>query len=187
VIPKAKVRGSEIGILSVDELDYLLSSASAETLPYWLLGAFCGCRSAELERLEWKDLKWESKLLEVPALKSKTASRRHVALRPNLLAWLAPYRQHKGKITPKTLRKRLERDRAIAGLAEWKPNCLRHSFASYYLAHFKNANELAHELGHTDADLIYSNYRELVLPADAKKFWNLVPSKAAQKKVVAIA
>jgi integrase len=185
-IPKTKVRGSEIGILAIDELARLLEAASAQTLPYWLLGAFCGCRSAELDRLEWKDVRWESKLLEVPASKSKTASRRFIELRPNLLAWLAPYRAHKGKIAPKTLRKRLETDRENAKLADWKPNCLRHSFASYHLAHFKNANALALEMGHTDADLIFTNYRELVLPSDAAKFWELVPSLAAQKKVVAI-
>jgi len=125
--------------------------------------------------------------LEVPAFKSKTASRRHIEVRPNLLAWLAPYRKHKGKIAPKMLRKRLERDREAAGLlAEWKPNCLRHSFASYHLACFKNAAALALEMGHTDEGLIFSNYRELVLPAEAKKFWNIVPSRDAQAKVVAI-
>src|SRR5258707_4064189 len=45
--------------------------------------------------------------------KSKTASRRHVALRPALLAWLEPYRgQATGQVCPPDLRHRLEADRA---------------------------------------------------------------------------
>jgi integrase len=186
-VPKAKVRGSAIGILSVDELARLLENAAPETLPYWAFGAFCGVRSAELDRLEWKDVHWESKLLEIAASKSKTASRRFVELRPNVLAWLAPYRKHKGRVCPKMLRKRLEADRATAKITDWKPNCLRHSFASYHLAHFKNANALALEMGHTDSDLIFSNYRQLVLPIEAAKFWKLAPAAKSSKKVVAFA
>lgn len=185
-LPKESVRGGKIGILSVDELSRLLSAADSRTLPYWILGAFCGLRSAELERLDWTNIHWQSRLVEVPAAAAKTASRRFVRLRPNALAWLAPYRTSSGRICPKALRKRLETDRTNAKLKHWPTNCLRHSFASYLLAKEKNAKALALELGHTDSDLIFSNYRELVKPAEAKTYWQLVPDVKAQKKIVAI-
>lgn len=179
--------GSAIGILTVEEFSSLLEFADVESRPFWIFGGFCGIRSAELWRLSWDNVHWQSKLVEVPASKSKTASRRFVELRPNVLAWLAPYRTRQGPVAPRRiLRKKLLLDRENAGITEWKPNCLRHSFASYHLAHFKNANALALEMGHTASDLIFKHYRELVLPIDAAKFWKLAPAKAS-KKVVAFA
>jgi hypothetical protein len=60
---------------------------------------------------------------------------------------------------------------------------LRHSFASYHLAHFRNANGLALELGHTDANLLFKHYRELVEPSEAAKFWAIAPAAPASKVV----
>lgn len=163
-----------------------MSAASAQTLPYWVLGAFCGLRSSEIERLSWGDVQWEAKQVVVPALKSKTASRRSVRLRPNALRWLAPYSgQHIGAVTPKGLRKRLERDRAGAGIQTWKVNALRHSFCSYALEAEKDLKTLAYEMGHTDPDLLYRHYREMVSPVAAKKYWNLVPTRS--QKIVSFA
>jgi integrase len=54
---------------------------------------------------------------------------------------------------------------------------LRRSFASYYLAHFKKAGaaELALELGHTNASLVFQHYRELVKSKEGKRYWSIVP------------
>ena len=41
------------------------------------------------------------------------------------------------------LRQMFHATRDAAGIAEWPADALRHSFASYYLAHFKNAAALA--------------------------------------------
>ena len=185
-IPSESGGEGAIEILTPEELARLLSAASAQTLPYWVLGAFCGLRSSEIERLSWGDVQWEAKQVVVPALKSKTASRRSVRLRPNALRWLAPYSgQHIGAVTPKGLRKRLERDRAGAGIQTWKVNALRHSFCSYALEAEKDLKTLAYEMGHTDPDLLYRHYREMVSPVAAKKYWNLVPTRS--QKIVSFA
>lgn len=190
-IPKQIEEDGKIGILKPEQMAKLLEVASAETLPYWVVGGFCGLRSAELERLEWSDFHWQAKppLVEVKASKAKTASRRLIPLRPNALRWLKPYRKNTtGPICPRNLRNRLDQDREAAGIAEWPNNALRHSFASYLLAHTKNANEVAHDMGHKDADLLYSTYRELVLPQEARKYWRLVPvTRTGQKKVIPMA
>src|SRR4029450_5403864 len=89
------------GILSVNEAARLLEAAAApDVLPYIAIGLFAGLRTAELERLDWSEIDFESDLIEVTAAKSKTAQRRFVTLQPNLREWLLPYRKLKGYVAP---------------------------------------------------------------------------------------
>jgi integrase len=201
-----------IGILSPEQFAKVLGASAEVTLPYWLLGGFAGLRRAEIERLDWRDIhfdlvkyraftaavqsgeekamakaekEWrDSALIEVPALKAKTASRRFVQIQDNLAAWLEWYIGRTGNVCPPNLRKLLEADRKAAGLKSWPSNGLRHSFASYHLAHFQNAAKLALELGHTSQDLIFRHYRELVKPDQAAKYWDIRP--ATQTNLVAL-
>jgi integrase len=175
-VSRAKVTPGTIGILSVEQTARLLETAGVDTLPYWAIGVFCGLRSAELERLEWSDVHFGEGLLEVPSLKSKTASRRFIPIRPALAAWLEPYRGRMGKLCPPGLYDRLVADRRRAGITDWPPNALRHSFGSYHLAHFRSAAEIALELGHSNASITFRHYRELVRPAEAERFWRIVPA-----------
>jgi integrase len=184
-VPRAKVpQGGVVGILSVPQVAKLLENASVDTLPYWAIGVFCGLRSAELARLAWEDLHWDETLLEVPSLKSKTASRRFVRLRPNLLAWLDPYRGRQGIICPSDFRQRILEDRRRAGITTWPHNGLRHSFASYHLAHFRDPRELALEMGHINSEITFRCYRELVRPSEAERFWKIVPALESSRAVV---
>jgi integrase len=72
-----------------------------------------------------------------------------------------------------------------AGITEWPDNALRHSFASYHVAHFKDAKALALEMGHTDSGILFNHYRALVKPKEAARYWNIRP--LTTKKVVAFA
>jgi integrase len=185
---RAKETDGDIEILSVVQTARLLEAASAETLPFWAIGAFAGLRRAELERLDWSQVDFESGLIEVKARHSKTATRRLVTMQPNLRAWLAPYRAHRrGAVCPGNLRLKVEADRDRAGLRHnWPTNALRHSFGSYHLAHFKDAAALALQMGNSP-DVIFRHYRELVRPKIAAKFWNLFPTAASvSSKVVSI-
>lgn len=182
-VERAKERGGEIGILTVAETARLLESADADTLPYWAIGAFAGLRSAEIERLEWEEIDFEAGLIKLKASKAKTASRRLVQILPNLERWLAPYSTRRGMVCPVGLRKRLEADRAAASLHEsWPSNALRHSYASYHLAHFKDAAALALQMGNSPT-IIFKHYRELVKPKDAARFWAIKPSTEDGKVV----
>jgi integrase len=177
-VPLAKVIPSIPGILTPEQAARLLERSDAETLPYWAIGAFGGLRSAELERLEWRNVDFESGLIEVPARSSKTASRRLVTIQPNLALWLVPYRGLRGPVCGDipNLSKRLSEDRARAGITPWPSNALRHSFASYHLAHFRDAKELALEMGHVHPAITFRCYRELVRPNEAQRFWEIVPA-----------
>jgi integrase len=181
---KAKVTGEPPGILTVEQASALLVNATPEILPYFAIGMFAGLRRAELERLDWSEVDFESGLIEVKAEKSKTAMRRFVTMQPNLRAWLLPHRKLKGSVTPADDFKELfDHARIAAGINEWPQNALRHSFASYHLAHFKNAAATAMELGHHDSRVTFAHYRELVKPKEAKRYWTLKPAKA-EKKIV---
>jgi integrase len=181
---KAKVIGEAPGILAVTETARLLEAATPDVLPYLAIGAFAGLRRAELERLDWSEIDFESGLIEVKANKSKTAQRRFVTIQPNLREWLLPLRQHKGNVTPRNgFRESFERARAAAGITDWPENALRHSFASYHLAHFKNAADTALQLGHHDSRVTFAHYRELVRPKDAARFWEIKPAKRTRKVV----
>jgi integrase len=184
---RAKERSGNIGILTVAQAARLLENATPDVLPYLAIGLFAGLRRAEIERLDWGKIDFESGLIEVTAQKSKTAQRRLVTMQPNLREWLLPLRKHKGNVTPSNcFRELFEQAREAAGIAEWPDNALRHSFASYHLAHFKNAASTALELGHHDSRITFAHYRELVRPKDAEKYWNLQPTADASSKVVSI-
>ena len=180
---KATEKDSPPGILTVQQTARLLEAASPELLPYVAIGAFAGLRRAELERLDWSEIDFEDGSIEVTAKKSKTARRRFVQMQPNLREWLLPLRKHTGNVTPVDLRNQLDAARAAAGITEWPDNALRHSFASYHLAHFKNAAALALDMGHTDSGMIFSHYRRLVRPKDAERYWSIRPATTTEKIV----
>lgn len=82
----------EIAIFTPEEMESLLLTAHARILPLIAIGGFAGIRSAEVARLEWKDIKWDRGHIELAGSKAKTAARRLVPLSDNLKAWLAPWR-----------------------------------------------------------------------------------------------
>jgi integrase len=106
-----------------------------------------------------------------------------VTMQPNLREWLLPLRKHSGKVTPQSsfvFRQSFEQARARAGITDWPENALRHSFASYHLAQFKNAASTALELGHHDSRITFAHYRELVKPKDAERYWNVKPTPVSK-------
>jgi integrase len=176
---KAKEPKADIGILTVTQAARLLESATPDILPYIAIGLFAGLRRAEIERLDWSEVDFDSGLIEVTAEKAKAARRRLVTMQPNLREWLLPIRKHRGGIISENFRKRFEQARVVAGILEWPDNALRHSFASYHLAHFKNAASTALEVGHHDSRITFAHYRELVKPKEAERYWNIRPETSA--------
>ena len=84
-----------------------------------------------------------------------------------------------GPVVPANARKKLDGVRKAAGLHRWSKNGLRHSFASYRLAATNDAAAVAAELGHSTSQMLYSTYRELVLPEEAERYWKIAPSLQA--------
>ena len=159
-----------------------------ELVPFLAIGAFAGVRHAEIQRLDWKDIRFDAGIIEIRAGKAKTASRRTVPIMPNLKTWLKrhqageraglPVRQPDGPDRRfdrlRSTKRRSKKD--VEGEFKWQHNGLRHSFISYRVAVVKNVAQVALEAGNSPA-MIFSNYRELVTPQDAKAWFAIVPAR----------
>jgi integrase len=174
-VKKAKVRSNkEVGILTPSQTEKLLQSADKRALPFFAIGLFAGLRTCELEALNWSSIHWDTNEVEVKSWTSKTGSKRFVEMRPTLQKWLEPYRNETGRVYPG--RKTIEANRAKADLLKhWPENCLRHSYGSYSLAHYKDNARLSLDMGHTDPKIVFEHYHQLVRPAAGAKFWGLLP------------
>ena len=111
-------------------------------------------------------------------MNSKTAQRRLVAIEKNLRAWLSPLVCKSGPVCPpdKPYRRLFTKAFRATGIKRWPVNALRHSFASYHIAHYQDAAKTALQLGHTESATLFRHYYQLVNPKDAQAFWQIFPS-----------
>jgi integrase len=181
-------------ILSVEEMRLLLelTQDNPEMRAFVCLGGFAGVRTAEIQRLEWRDLDFENKEIHVrPDVIKKTRRgwrERYVRMEPTFLRHCPT--MGVGRIVPRGhrtfgLRFRALRDRMAAALESqgnpgaarwregWPDNCLRHSFASYHLAIREDAAATAYQMGHTSPITLYREYARAVRRSDADRWWAL--------------
>ena len=173
-------------IFAVDELAALLHAALSNApavVPMLAIGAFAGLREAEIKWLDWAEIDQRRGHIEIKSSKAKSARRRIVEMQPNLRDWLRPYAGMTGAVVPVNARKKLDLVRKAAGFARWPKNGLRYSFASYRLAPCHDAPRVASELGHTSPHMLYSTYRELVLPEEAQRYWKIIPATGANNVI----
>jgi len=113
----------------------------------------------------------------VAAAKSKTASRRIIPVLPALAAWLLPVAKLAGPVWRDGHEEfyHAQRETAAAAGVAWKANGLRHSFVSYRLASTQSAAQVSMECGNSPG-VIFKHYRELVRPADARKWFGVRPA-----------
>jgi len=171
-----KIKGGTVEIYTPNELSKLLNSASPEFLPSLAIGAFAGCRTAEIQRLTWIDVDLNGGFITVSVDNSKTGSRRIIPIQPCLASWLNTYDHKTGPVwlgTAETYNDAQHATATASGVV-WKANALRHSYASYRLASTQNAAQVSLELGNSP-QVIFRHYRELVKPVDAAKWFAIVP------------
>ncbi len=191
-IAVAKQKPSEIEIYTPEELKRILAAADETMIPFLTIAAFAGVRHAEIQRLDWAEVRLNHGFIEVKASKAKTASRRLVPITKNLKAWLTPHKKACGPVceyvTPfhqldslTVAVNRVWSKENEPGKFEWKHNALRHSFISYRVADIQNVAQVALEAGNSPR-MVFSNYRELVRPADAKKWFAITPASVAAAK-----
>lgn len=176
---EATEMGGEIGIFTPTDMQTLLDNASKDVLLFLAVGAFAGIRTAEINRLEWKDVDLERGYISVGKGKAKTRRRRLIPIQPNLCAWLTPFVQKEGKLIQFVRPEKSAFELAAKHKIEWKHNGLRHSFCSYRVAQTQNLAQTSLEAGNSPA-IIESNYKELVRPDQAQEWFSIVPKPKAE-------
>jgi len=182
---KVKVTRKPPGILSPADAAALLAAAPAEIVPALAIGFFAGLRTAEIARLDWREIDLERGFIEVTAENAKSSQRRLVTIKPNLKAWLEPHAKLSGPVRLSEMmhKDRFDIARKEAGIT-WPSNACRHSFASYDLALNQDAAKTALELGHTNTAVLFQHYRELARPEDAKAYFSITPKTATPSNVI---
>jgi integrase len=188
-----RVQESKLESWSVPEMRTLLQYSNPKTLPWIVLGAFAGVRSAEIERMNWEDIDWNSNLILVHSKrvgtgKVRAQNDRTIPMTENLKSWLSPFRTFQGNILKSLSVKNIYEDLdKIVGLIrrnntdfQWKPNANRHSFATYYLALTGDASQTALACGHNPSMLL-RRYKTIMVNGRtvtremAKEYFSLAP------------
>lgn len=193
-VPKAKERHAEIEIFNASEIVKLINAARLDPenlsngvnrryatgpglLPFLVLGAFAGLRTAEIERQKWEDINLERGFIRVTGAKGNTAQKRLVPISENLKAWLLTCSKSSGLVCD--IARTSDAIRRLSDRAEvaWKHNALRHSFISYRVAQTQDVPRVSLEAGNSPK-MIHRHYRELVTPEEATAWFSIAPGIA---------
>lgn len=195
--PKASRDHGEISVLTPDEAELLLRVAAREfpqAVASIAVQLFAGCRVEEVARMDSHNFSSEG--IELGAEITKRGRRRFVAMSPTLGAWLevfpfepcanwretfAAVRRLCGwDVSSVILNYRLKAG-TLASLppitrGRWDQNVLRHSHASYAVAHGAKIEDLLFSFGHSGSTQILRNhYAGKVRPKEAIRFFAIHP------------
>jgi len=182
-LERVKARAASLTIFSPDELARLLSAADSDYLPTLAIQAFAGLRSAEVERLDWKEVRLAEGpegFVEITAAKAKTRARRLVPACDALRQWLAPYARASGLVWAggKTTMTKAQAITAARAGVPWRKNALRHSWISARVADTQDVAKTALEAGNSPS-VVFSHYRQVITPAEAARWFSVMPSLPA--------
>jgi integrase len=165
-----------------NELERILAACLPAYLPTIALQAFCGLRPEEVAPddatakpgLDWSAVLWAKRKIDVPPAVSKVRRRRFAPLTDAAYAFLEDFKGATGPVAgPLRLWTYLRQLKRRSGV-EWKPDALRHSFASYRLALTNDVGALALEMG-TSVSVIFQYYLDLKHEDEARKWFAIRP------------
>jgi integrase len=156
-----------------------------QMLAYLCIGGFAGVRTSEIKRLQWEEINWQADETDengkpvyrgwVHVHKSKRVVPRNVEILPVLRRHLEPIALESSPVFSMSSQKeadmRIELERR-AGV-EMPHNCLRHSFASYHIAMWRDYVRTAFEMGHTSPRMTEQKYVVVIPKVMAEKWWAL--------------
>jgi integrase len=167
-----------IEVFTPQEFAKLLTAAGDVVLPLFVLGGFCGLRTAEVLRLHWEDLRWPESSIVISAAISKTRTRRLAPMTEPAAAWLSRWKGRSGRVVPfDRPEQRVWTISDRAGVS-WQRNGLRHSFITYRLAMLKDPVRVAFECGNSP-QVIRSNYDAVATEQEGQKWFSIMPKTAA--------
>lgn len=183
----AVVKRTEVETVPASSVAAMLAhalDADLELLPFLVLGFFCGIRpDGELQRLEWRDVKFSDHVVVIRPEISKTSRRRFIDLSTNAERWLKVYSERRGgelagrvvKFTSSQLRTHRTINRRAAGVTRWPNSAMRHTYCSCWLAVHRDVNKLVLMSGLDNPDTMWRHYYQGVSREDAQRFWDIVP------------
>lgn len=175
-VPRETSKDS-IGVFTPEQMADILRAWPVDFRLPVVVGAFAGLRTAEIHRLEWKDIR--NNHIHLSSAQTKTGVKRVVPVLPVLQEWLDIQKgRRSGKIVAqevKDLGTRICHTSRKLGI-KWVTNGLRHSFCSYRLAMTRNAASVALEAGN-NPNLLLRRYNEAVTEQEAEKWFSLNPGK----------
>jgi integrase len=177
-VQNVKVDRKKPGIFDAATVRRLLNAAveyeDGKTVPYFVLGLFCGLRPTEAARLTWDKIDLTDKLItiETDGTKVRGGSERFVPISDNAVVWLTP---HALKRTPLAIdREGFEAVKTLAKLDKWPQDVLRHTALSNHLAQHHHEG-LTAEFAGNSVEVIKRFYRRAIKPKDAEEFWTITP------------
>lgn len=150
-------------------------------LGFLVFGAFAGCRSAEIQRLKWSDVRTDCIILGNHV--TKTHRRRIAEVPDNLKEWLLLLRgKPECHITfPEkedySLHRRARKLAQKAGL-RWENNALRHTFVSCHLELHRDPPRTSKTSGHSLA-VLEQSYLKLTPREIAEEWFSIRPTAEA--------
>jgi len=207
---QAKNRHEEIDPLTEDEsLLFLEKTLEYENkyYPLFLCALHTGMRSGELAGLQWGDIDWEGKFLEVrrqvvlgevTSLKTKNG-RRRVDLSDDLLETLSNLRclmqfskwvfsdsgifMNIKNVKVRNFKRVLRR----AGIRDIRFHDLRHTFASQLLSNGTNILYVSQQLGHSNPGITMKIYAKWIPKEGQREAMNKLPSLSRRDKKASLA
>jgi integrase len=167
----------KVCVYTPEQAEAILFHADYDLLPFFAIGMFAGLRTSEIERLDWRHILWDERLIDVEGGNSKTGKPRFVPMTDNLVAWLAPYRNSHGQIAPHRDEARRKKVRDRAGIQDMD-NAMRHSYCSYHFNLDDDAPETSKNAGHMTPTMLFSNYHHRVKKTACERYFGIMPQDA---------
>ncbi len=182
-----KVAAKEVEILSIAQSKSLFSKSSTnedgspisqerrEMLGRLALEAFAGLRNDTAGQIVAAEIQKDG--LRIPAAKIKTRKDQFLdGLPKNLHAWLKWSRPEEWAMTQRQYAE-AKADAFTRADVPHPHNCLRHGFASYHVAAYKNPAATSVVLCHKSAQLLWDTYRGIATQPDGNAYFAITPPK----------
>ena len=174
----------EVEILTNAQVIALLEATMQEKekvrqvmVPYLVLGLFAGLRPEEAQKMRWEwiePLDEEKRIaqVKVPAEISKISESRYAELSEAGWNLIKPYLIQSGPIGWSRRAFRRIKDKAGFAGSEWPADCIRHTYASNWLAVHKERAHLAEIMGNSPA-IIRKHYKRAIPVNDAEAYFQI--------------
>ena len=179
---RPKISVVEPCTVSSQDMTRLLNECTNPRLASFLaIAAFAGCRSAEIQRLKWKDIWEEDPRIVLGVHITKTKRRRIAEVSPNLKAWIDILRREPEEYVTYPESEFYTLYAHLSDLCKKlditkEQNALRHTFVSCHLELHRDAPRTAKSAGHSLA-MLETNYLKLVPLSEAEAWFNIFPTE----------